>query len=276
MNSPTCVKRGACKFLLHFALLSILCGLIACSRNVGEREPAAGITRSQSEEILATLRERSAATGSFRCRGTMLLEWETERHFIHFAAHFARPANLRLDLDGGGPLGIGSGRLTWVERPDSVELLLPGESEPIRRGAGADMSDLIDTHGLLTRDAAYMIAPYAGDPALFRPSNLVASGVESRTGNYRLVLKRADSLREVIFVEPEGLHLVARRVAKPDGTVLLVSLYEYGGRPEGGAGAESVENTIPVEGSSIKVRFSQCEWNVPIEETIFQWSTKVH
>lgn len=266
--------RITAKLLLGALILPLLIGSFSCSRRTGETAPPAGITRSESEEILTLLRERTSRTRTFRCRGTVLLEWETERHFIHFTAHFARPGRLRLDLDGGGPLGIGSGRLTYVERPDSLGILLPGESEPVRRGGGADVSDLLDTRGLLTRDGAYLFAPYPGDPDLFRPSRLVTFGIDRRTGNYRLVLKRTDGNHEVIFVEPEGHSLVARRVVRPDGTVLLVSLYEFGD-DAGALKAERVSNRVPGEESSIEVRFHESEWNVPIEEKVFQWQTSM-
>lgn len=159
-----------------------------------------------------------------------------------------------------------------MERPDSLELLLPGEEVPVRRAAGADLGDLIDTHGLLTRDGASLVAPYAGEAALLDPSRLVAAGVDRRTGRYRLALERSDGNREVLFVEPESRSLVARRVQRADGTVLLASEYDYGGDPEA-LSAEKVDSFVPGEESSVRVRFRERSWNVPMEETTFRCPT---
>ncbi len=255
-------RAGRATLLLVAALLFAT----GCSRRPAT--PSGAIDDDVVAAALAAVKRKCERTRSFRCAGTILAEYGTQRHFIRFRALFSRSAGLRFDLEESGPLGIGSGSLTWIDRGDSLEILLPGDERPLVRPAAMGVDDLIDMHGLLTRDAAYLVAPYAGDPALYETGRLVAAAVEKRTGKLRFVLRRSRTLREVILVEPISFSLVERRVVRPDGTVLLKTTYRYGGIP-GALDAAEVDGAIPPDVGSVRIRFREKEWNGDLDDSLF-------
>ncbi len=235
------------------------------------RPPTAMQARTDGlqSQVLEILADRTHAMRSLTCAGTLLIKWETERHFVHFEAAYLGPDMLRLDLELSGPLGLGAGDLHYVERGDSAEVLLPGESFPRRGRTGGPEFDFLQTKGFPTRDATFLVAPYAGSPELFAAENVIHMGPDTRSGRIRLVLVRPDRLREVLLLEPPGFSLVERRVTRPGGEVLLVSRYDYGDDPAS-LTAEKVDNEIPGE-SSIQVRFRELVSNAPIDEGRFAW-----
>ncbi|MBN1825893.1 MAG: hypothetical protein JW958_06465 [Candidatus Eisenbacteria bacterium] len=257
------MKRAASAALLAALLLTAGCAPPARDAAPVARDGAA------TEKLLERLRERIEAVRSFRCEGTMLLETETEKHFIHFQARYRRPDRLRVDLDVGGPLGLGSGRLTVAERGDTLEALLPDEEFP-RRGLIGDPSfAFLDETGLGFGDAAYLIAPFTGRPDLFTPHRLLASARDGRTGAERLVLQRDDGNREVLIADPAAGRLLERRVTRPGGEVLLICFYgdEKGG---GDPFPEETECRIPRKRTILRTRYGSTTLNPDLPDRIFR------
>lgn len=227
--------------------------------------PPTSVDRSR---LLERLRSRYEAARSFECEGTVLYRSETEKHFLHFTAVWSRPGLLRLDLDLNGPLGLGSGRMTVVQRGEIMEVLLPGETVPVIDTIGSKRFLELERCGFGLTDAAFLFAPYTGDPGLLREENVIAFGFDSRSGGERLTLRRPDGRREVLLIDPGTGAILERRVTLAAGEVLLLCEYRY---PGIGAGlpAEEVESRIPREEIVLRVRFSEQNLNRPVPERLF-------
>ncbi|NNE09713.1 MAG: hypothetical protein HKN20_14225, partial [Gemmatimonadetes bacterium] len=225
---------------IKFAVL--LAGSLAIGCAGPRSEPASLLTASALELTLDDLRAKSESIRSFHIEGTLLLEWETQKHFVHYVSYYEHPDRFRIDCTVGGPLGLGSGTLHYVEKDGWGEITLPDEP-PVSGPVGGKELRAVATGGLSLHDARYGLSPYAGGDALFRAERVKAHGIDAASGRYRLTLTRDDGLEEIVLVDPDPVSLAERRVAKRDGTVLAVTRYEY--KEAGDLFASETESRFP-------------------------------
>ena len=248
------------------AIALLLCCAVSCAPPAtGVRAP---VSRSEFERTLEALRTKSEAVETFQITGTILLEWETQRHFVHYESWYGRPGNFRIDCTLSGPHGLGSGTLRYLEREGTAELVLPDEP-PVTGPIGGDAIRAVETGGLSLRDARYGLFPYAGGALLFLPERLKARGVDPSSGRYRLTLRREDGLEEVLLVDPDPVSLAERRVVQTDGTVLAVVRYAY--QAPGDPFPRETESRFPRDESRARIRYRSVRSNETLPEGVFAW-----
>lgn len=252
-----------------FAALIAVSFALSCA---GSRtETPSPLTASALEATLVELRRKAESITSFHIKGTLLLEWETQKHFVHYVSYYQHPDRFRIDCTLSGPLGLGSGTLYYIERDGRAEIRLPDEP-PVSGPLGGDELRGVATGGLSLHDARYGLSPYAGGSALFRIERIKARGVDGPSGRYRLTLTRDDGLEEVVLVDPDPVSLAERRVVKRDGTVLAVTRYEY--QEPGDLFAKATESRFPQQESLAKIRYRSVEPNGSLPEGVFAWSNE--
>ena len=236
---------------LRIALVILLAAASCLPDQKKRPDPTGG---PDPASILAILRSRTEALQSLSCKGTVLLRWKKEKHFLHFQAWYRRPDRIRLDVDLKGPLGFGSGRLSVAAVGESVSVLLPDEPERRDGTIGEGDFPTLDEYRFGPSEGAVLLAPYGGSADLPREENLLYCGNDDRSGHVRIVLRRDDNRREVLLVEREPRRIVGRKITLPDGTVLADLLYRYGDEGNG-LFAEEVEARFPAEDMILRARF---------------------